>query len=134
MGEFDVLDRCAAYAAARDALEALASGTAGWPDELADQARAAAVRTVLTIAEATAHDHASAARRRCLRDALAGAIELTACWDIACALGVAGRDRDQPLRLAGRTVALLGLFLHANASPIAEDSDGDTSSATLDRR
>jgi hypothetical protein len=121
MGEFVSLDRCASYVAARAALSALQRTTASWPEGLAGRARRAASATIQITAEATLHDHGSAARRRCLRDAITTAIGVTAAIDIARTLGFDGSDLVDAQRVAGRTVALLGMFLHANTSPIPED-------------
>ena len=121
MCEFESLDRCAAYEAARGACEAIRGAAAAWPDPLAGEARRAAESAVAWIAEGLGHDHGSAARRRCLRAALATALELAALCDVARALGEASPPGDRALRLAGRSVAMLGLFFHATASPFVED-------------
>jgi hypothetical protein len=112
MNEFASLDRCAAYVAARHALAAVHASTHGWPMSLADQATRAAVDTVMTTAEGIGHDHGSPARRRCLRAAIGTAIEVAAAIDVARAMGYGDLDRTQ--RLAGRSIALLGLFFHAS--------------------
>lgn len=118
--EFENLDRCAAYVATRGALESVHRAVYGWPPELAEQARRAAIATVMTTAECIAYDHASAGRRRCLRTAIGTAIELAATCDIAFALGLGDSELDRTLRLAGRSIALLGMFFHANAHPCPE--------------
>jgi hypothetical protein len=71
-------------------------------------------------AEALAHGHASAGRRRCLCDAITSAIGIAAAVDIARARGFGEADLDDLQRTAGRAVALLAMFLHANTSPIPE--------------
>jgi hypothetical protein len=119
MYEFVSLDRCAAYVAARAALVALQQVAGGWPDTLADRARREAIETMQVTAEAIAHGHATAGRRRCLRDALTSAIGLAASVDVARAMGFGDGDLDDAQRTAGRTVALLGMFLHANTAPIS---------------
>jgi four helix bundle protein len=112
MTEFSSLDRCAAYVAARHALTAIHATVASWPPPLAEQAKRAAIEVVMTTAEGIGHDHASPARRRCLRAAIGSAIEVAAVVDVARAMGYVDLDRTQ--RLAGRSVAMLGLFLHAS--------------------
>jgi hypothetical protein len=114
MNEFPSLDRCAAYVAARHALAAVHVSTARWPESLADQARRAAVDTVMTTAEGIGHEHGSPARRRCLRAAIGTAIEVAATIDVARAMGYG--DLERPQQLAGRSIALLGLFFQANAN------------------
>lgn len=120
MCEFSSLDRCAAYVAARAALVAVRRAVDGWPDTLADRARGAAIDTMHVTAEAISHAHGSAGRRRCLRDAITSAIGVAASVDVARAMGFGDAGLDDALRLAGRTVALLGMFLHANTSSIPE--------------
>ena len=119
MCEFTSLDRCAAYVAARAALVAVQRVAAGWPDTLAEQARRAAADTMHVIAEAISHGVGTAGRRRCLRDALTSALSVAASVDVARAMGFGDTELDEAQRTAGRTVALLGMFLHANTSPIA---------------
>jgi len=122
VNEFESLDRCAAYVAARAAVEAVQDAAASWSDDqLVVEARRAAVAVVMTIAEAIASEPCSAARRRCLRAAMAAAIELAATIDVARALGA----RDEPTRdaqqCAGRTIAALGMFFRATTNPIIEE-------------
>jgi hypothetical protein len=117
MGEFVSLDRCAAYVAARSALSAVQRAAGNWPDDLAARARRAAIHTLQITAEATSHGHGSAARRRCLRDAITSAVGVAASVDVARALGFGNAELIAAQRVAGRTVALLGMFLHANTSP-----------------
>jgi len=118
MYEFMSLDRCAAYVAARSALIAVQRVAGGWPDTLAERARREAIETMQVTAEATAYDHATAGRRRCLRDALTSAIGLAASIDVARAMGFGDIELDDVQRTAGRTVALLGMFLHANTAAV----------------
>lgn len=120
MCEFSSLDRCAAYVAARAALVAVQRVAAGWPDTLADRARREAADTMHVTAEAIAYGPDTAGRRRCLRDALTSAIGLAASMDVARAMGFDDAELDAAQRTAGRTVALLGMFLHANTAPISE--------------
>jgi hypothetical protein len=121
MREFASLDRCAAYVTARAALAAVQRVAGSWPIVLAERARRSAIETVRTTAEATSHSHGSAERRRCLRDAITSAVGVTASVDVAQAMGFGGRDLRAAQRDAGRTVALLAMFLHANTSPIPDD-------------
>lgn len=109
------LDRCAAYVAARGALEAIRHASSTWPSELSEQARLAAIETMVLTADSVEHDHGSPGRRRCVRAALATAIDLAATCDIARALGLDDEDLQQALRLAGRSVAQLAMYFHANA-------------------
>jgi hypothetical protein len=119
MSELEPVDRLAAYVAAAGALDAIRRATASWPDALADQARSAAITTVVTTAQSLQHDHATPGRRRCVRAALATAIELAETCDVAKALGIEGLDEAQ--RRTGKAIAMLGLLFHANASPVAEE-------------
>jgi hypothetical protein len=111
------LDRCAAYVAARAALAAIHDATHEWPTDLASQARRAAIDTVMTTAEGLAYDHGTAARRRCVRNALATAIALAATVDVARALGHADPRLDRAQHHAGRAIALLGLLFQASTMP-----------------
>jgi len=120
MSEFKSLDRCAAYVAARMALIAVQRVAGSWPDGLAERARGAAADALHVTAEAISHGHASAGRRRCLRDALTSAIRVVESVDAARALGFGDAELDHAQRTAGRTVALLGMFLHANTAAIPE--------------
>jgi hypothetical protein len=121
MNEFESLDRCAAYSAARDALAAIHCSSRAWPPQLAGQARQAAVHTIITTAEGIGHVHGTPARRRCLRDALGTALEVAASVDIARAMGVDDDQLDSAQRMAGRSVALLGLFFHASTNLVNDD-------------
>lgn len=114
MNEFDSLDCCSAYVASRDALDAVHRAAATWPDGLAATVREAAVETIMQTAEALGHEAGTAGRRRCLREALASAIALAATLDVARAMAL---PDDAAQRLAGRAIAMLGMFLHANALP-----------------
>jgi len=118
MLEFTTLDRCAAYVAARAAVIAVQRAAGSWPDPLAARARHAAIGTMQLTAAAIAYDHASASRRRYLRDALTSAVSVVTTLDVARASDVASDDLVAAQRVAGRTVALLGMLLHANTSPI----------------
>jgi hypothetical protein len=114
MREREPIDRCVAYAAARDALEAV--HRALWPVELGDQARRAALETVMVTAESLSHAPATPARRRCVRSAISTAIELAAVCDIARAMGIEDIELDEAQRLSSRAIAMLGLLFHASAS------------------
>jgi hypothetical protein len=111
------LDRCAAYVAARDALVAIHDTSTTWPPAIAIEARRAAVAAVAITAEGLHHGASTAARRRCIREALAAAIALAATLDVARAVGVGDADMTLAQHHTGRTVALLGLLLHASANP-----------------
>lgn len=114
--EFESLDRCAAYVAAQHALAAVHHVGGVWPAALAAQAQRAALGAVMTTAEGIGHAHGSAGRRRCLRSALASAIALTATVDVARAMGVVDPRLEHAQRVAGRAIAMLGMFFHASAA------------------
>lgn len=119
MCEFASLDRCAAYVAARAALIAVQRATRTWQDDLADRARQSAIDAMQLTAAAISHGHASADRRHCLREAITAALGVATSVDVACAMGFGGGDLVDLQALAGRTVALLGMFLHANTAPVS---------------
>jgi hypothetical protein len=73
-----------------------------------------------TTAQALAYERFSAGRRRCLRDAITAAVEVASFVDLARAMGFASHDLDELQRLAGRSIALLAMFLHATTSPIPD--------------
>jgi hypothetical protein len=116
MRDFADLDRCAAYVAARAALITVQRATASWPASLADRARHGAIDTVELTAAAVSHDHASAGRRHCLREALTTALGVAATVDVAGAMGLGDDELTDLRRVAGWTVALLGMFLHASTA------------------
>ena len=111
------LDRCAAWIAARDALVSVHDESTAWPPPLAADARRAAIAAVALAAEGLAHRHGSAARRRCVRDALQHALALAATLEVVHATGPVTDDAAGVARAqhhASKSVALLGLLLHAN--------------------
>lgn len=118
MGEFASLERCAAYVAARDTLAAIQRIARSWPEGLADRTRRAAVDAMEITARALSHRRETASRRRCLRDAIASAIAVASLVDLARAMGFGTVELDELQRLAGRSIALLAMFLHATTSPI----------------
>lgn len=118
IAEFPSLERCAAYIAARAALTAVRDAAAAWPPEVADHARQAALDALALVAEAVAYDHGTAGRRHCLRGAISAALDVAAMADVAAAIGCASDELSEVQRLAGRTVALLGMFLHATTGGI----------------
>lgn len=120
MGEFASLERCAAYVAARATLTAIQRAVASWPQSLADRTRRSAVDAMEITAKSLSHDRLSAGRRGCLRDAITSAVAVASFIDLAHAMGFAIRDLDELQRLAGRSIALLAMFLHATTSPIPE--------------
>ncbi|HEY0189541.1 MAG TPA: hypothetical protein VGC42_00370 [Kofleriaceae bacterium] len=113
---FSDLERCAAFVAARTTLTSVQRAARGWPSALADPARRAAASVVDVTAEAAAQRHASREQRRSLREALRGAIHVVDTIDRARGLGYDDAELDDLQRVAGRSVALLGMFLHANTS------------------
>jgi hypothetical protein len=110
----DLLERSAAYVAARAMLEVIRSVTITWPADLARLARERAARMTAAIAQSLAYPPTSAARRRCVRNAIGNAIELSAITDVARAQGLAMAASMQP---AGRTMSLLGFAFHATLVP-----------------
>ena len=127
MNEFETLDRCAAYVAARAALVAVNRVVGSWPERLADEARRAAVDAMMITAEGIGFTHGTAGRRRCLRDAITRAVSVAATVDVARAMGFGDDDLDHAERMAGRSLALLGMFFHANAAPFPDHEAQATS-------
>lgn len=120
MGEFASLERCAAYVAARATRTAIQRAIVRWPESLADRTRRAAVAAMEITAQSLTHDRLSVGRRRCLRDAINAAVEVASLLDLARAMGFATHDLDELQRLAGRSIALLAMLLHATTSSIPE--------------
>jgi hypothetical protein len=116
MAEFATLDRCAAYVAARATLVAVQRISRRWPEGLADRMRRAAVDAMQRTADAISHGHGTVGRRRRVRDALTGAICVAELVDLARAMGLVSVELDALQRLAGRSVALLGMLLHASTT------------------
>jgi len=122
MSELLNLERCAAYLAARATLTAVHRVAVRWPPDLADRARRAAVDAIHLTATAVSYATGTAGRRQCLREAITSAVGVAALVDAASAMGfgagplaeAAPRLADVQ-RVAGRTIALLGLLLHASA-------------------
>ncbi|HSS01049.1 MAG TPA: hypothetical protein VLM79_28525 [Kofleriaceae bacterium] len=120
MGEFASLERCAAYVATRATLTAVEGAVSRWPQSLGERTRRVAADAVATTAKSLAHDRLSAGRRRCLREAISSAVAVASCIDLAHAMGFALVELDELHRLAGRSIALLAMLLHASTSPIPE--------------
>ncbi|HEU4732887.1 MAG TPA: hypothetical protein VFT22_33560 [Kofleriaceae bacterium] len=120
MCEFPSLDRCAAYVAAHSAQIAIHEAALRWPARLAAPARRAAAQAVEVTREAISYAPASPARRRCLRDAIARAVHVAAAIDAARRLGFDDPELDDAQCVTGRAIALLGMFLHANTTVIAD--------------
>lgn len=110
----DALERSAAYVAAKSVLDLMRQSTRCWPTELAQAARQRAAAMTAAVAQSLEHPPTSAARRRCVRNAIGNAIELSAITDIARAQGLTIADTTQS---AGRTMSLLGLAFHATLIP-----------------
>lgn len=119
MCEFTSLERCAAYVAARATLEAVQRASGSWPVELAEQAQRAALDTVHVTAVAVTYDFGTKDRRSCLRDAIACAVAVGALVDAAASLGFHTATLGELRHQAGRSVAMLAMFLHANTTPVA---------------
>lgn len=116
MCEFASLERCAAYVAARTVLIAVQRAAMQWPEALGHRARHGALDTVQLTAQAARHGHDSAGRRHCLREAITTALEVAATVDALCAMGYGGDELAELQRVTGRTIALLGMFLHAGTA------------------
>lgn len=69
---------------------------------------------VAAIAQSLDYPPTSAARRRCVRNAIGNAIELSALTDVARAQGLA---MAESMQAAGRTMSLLGFAFHATLVP-----------------
>ena len=111
--EFETLDRCAAYVAARASAYAIQRESVRWPKRIANHARRLADETIQATTDALKYVPSSALRRRGLRGALGSALETAAACDAARELGIAD---EELLRLTGRTVSLLGMLFHASAA------------------
>jgi hypothetical protein len=120
MCEFASLDRCAAYVAARTALIAVQRAAPEWPAALADRARHGAIGTLQLTTAAISQDRASAGRRRCVREALATALDVAATVDDARAIGCREAAVADVQRITGRTIALLAMLLHASTGDLPE--------------
>ncbi|HET7506056.1 MAG TPA: hypothetical protein VFK02_33780 [Kofleriaceae bacterium] len=120
MCELSSLDRCAAYVAAHSARIAVDEAAHRWPTGLAVPARRAAAEAVLVIREAVSYAPASAGRRRCLRDAISRAVHVAAAIDAARTMGFDDPDLDDAQRVTSRAIALLGMFLHASTTVVAD--------------
>jgi hypothetical protein len=126
MSELINLDRCAAYVAARATLAAVQRVAGPWPPELADRARRGAVDAIHLTAIAVSYAAGSPGRRHCLREAITSAVGVAAFVDAAGAMGY-GAEPTEPLleqarRVAGQTIALLGMLLHTS-QPTSVDHD-----------
>lgn len=110
----EVLERSAAYVAARSVLELIRQVTRTWPTDLAQVARQRAAAMTAAIAQSLEHPPTSAVRRRCIRNAIGNAIELSAITDVARAQGLKMEDSMQS---AGRAMSLLGFAFHATLVP-----------------
>jgi len=116
MCEFASLERCAAYVAARSVLIIVQRIAPQWPETLCHRARHGAVDTVQLTAQAAGHGHDSAGRRHCLREAITTALGVAATVDAARAMGYDGSELVELQRVSSRTIALLGMFLHAGTA------------------
>jgi hypothetical protein len=114
MCEFTSLERCAAYVAAQAALAAVQRVSGAWPADLADHTERAALDAVNVTAVAITHALGSADRRSCLRDAITRAVHVAGFIDAAGAMGFGAARLDDVQRIAGRSIALLGMLLHAS--------------------
>jgi hypothetical protein len=110
----DVLERSAAYVAARSVFHVIRTVTMTWPTDLARVAQERAAAMTAAIAQSLEYPPTSAARRRCVRNAIGNAIELSAITDVARAQGLA---MPESMQSAGRTMSLLGFAFHATLVP-----------------
>ncbi len=118
MCEFVSLERCAAYVAARAVLIAVQRTAPQWPEALSHRAHRGALDTLQLTAQAAHHGHDSAGRRHCLREAITTALGVAATVDAVRTMGYGGDDLADLQRVTGRTIALLGMFLHAGTALI----------------
>jgi hypothetical protein len=116
MRDFASLERCAAYVAARAVLTTVQCTAAQWPEALRHRARRAALDTVQLTGQAAGHGHDSAGRRHCLREAITSALGVAATIDAARTMGYDGDELVALQRVTSRTIALLGMFLHAGTA------------------
>lgn len=114
MREFASLERCAAYVAACAVLTEVQRTAAHWPGL---RARHAALDTLQLTAQAARQERDPAGRRQCLREAITTALGVAATVDAVSAMGYGGDDLAELQRVTGRTIALLGMFLHAGTAP-----------------
>jgi hypothetical protein len=110
------LDRFAAYTSARDALASIQRATSAWPPDLAREATSVATKMTTKTAEAIDLDPTSAARRKCLREAICEALVLASICDLAMSHGMTSSELDESLRYASRTISMLGMSFHATAA------------------
>jgi hypothetical protein len=116
MCEFASLEHCAAYVAARAVLTAVQLAAPQWPEALGHRARHGALDTLQLTARAAHHGHGSAGRRHCLREAITTALGVAATVDAVGVMGYGGDELADLQRVTGRTIALLGMFLHAGTA------------------
>lgn len=109
-------DRFAAYSSARDALNAIHKATTAWPPELAAQAKTTATNIIAKTVEAIDQEPTSAARRKCLREAIVEALMLASICDIASTHGLRSDELEDSLRHASRTISMLGMSFHATSA------------------
>jgi hypothetical protein len=114
--QVDIMERDAAYVAARTALRTIQQASKAWPPEIATHANKAASDTVDAILDAFTKEPTSAARRKSLRGAVCSALELAAICDIALAYGLRTEALEDSLRCASRTLSMLGMSFHASAT------------------
>src|SRR4051812_25222032 len=105
-------ERSAALAAAQRAHEEIQRASTRWPTEIAREARRRADDMLAALSSALEQEATSPGRRRCLRGALAYALELATICDVAHAHGVVVLDS---MRCTSRTLSMLSLTYHAAA-------------------
>jgi hypothetical protein len=109
-------DRFAAYSCARDALTAIQKATSAWPPSLAAQAKTTATNIITKTVEAIDEEPTSAARRKCLREAMVEALMLASICDIASSHGLDSEELEDSLRHTSRTISMLGMSFHATSA------------------
>jgi hypothetical protein len=114
MGASIRLETCAAYVAARSALEAVQQSHGSWPADLARDAERAALAALQVTAIAITYEPGSADRRSYIRDAITRAISVAGFVDAAGAMGFGASRLESVQRTAGRSIALLAMWLHAS--------------------
>lgn len=108
----EALERSAAYNEARRTRDVMTR--AKWPPELARPAALYACAALDALTQSFDHGPTTAARRRCLRNALLAALELTTLCDIARAQELAS---DEPIQCATRMLSLISMAYQATCVP-----------------
>lgn len=108
------LEKCAAYVAARGALDTIVRTSRRWPELMGIEARIAALEMVRAVVDGVTCEPESVRRRRCARDAMTSALRVAALCDVARATGVDDVALEEAERATSRAVSVLALFFHAS--------------------